>query len=325
MIKLLIDNSIPAIDTNFAPHFQITRYCNSLDIPQLLEDNEVIVCRTNTQINDDLLANSNIKLIGAASSGTEHIKTSSIPIVDAKGCNSAAVCDYIFAILANLKISNTKTIGIIGFGNVGSLLAQRLMMFDFKIQVFDPFVFKPKALAVENFLEITKTDVIIICPNYHTDTLFPTHHLINNDFFERLSANKLIINTSRGNIVDEAALISNWSGFFCTDVFQNEPYVNSELVAKARICTPHIAGHSIEAKLRITATLSKKIHSFFKLDFNPDNLHHTIPIRKASWQEDILNYYNPEFESQQLKKNHSPTNFKALRQRHIRHEFEFID
>ncbi len=324
MLKLLIDNTIPNIDVAFSKHFQISRYLPHEDISSLLKNQDVLVCRSYSQITNNMINHSQLKVIATASSGSEHIQVTRLPIIDAKGCNAAAVCDYIFSIFAKININTQQTIGIIGYGHVGSLLSQRLHDFGYTIKIYDPLTSVPSLWACD-FQDIKACEVILLHANYHQDGPFGTHHLINEHFLSQLTDNTILINASRGSIIDEKALLkSSWQGIFCTDVYEGEPLPNPDIIERATICTPHIAGHSIEAKARITDIVSQKIHHFFKLPYEVQETYHKIQIQKDFWKSDILDYYDPSHETQILKKDDSKEAFLELRAKHHRHEFEFV-
>lgn len=323
MPKLLIDSSIPYIDTYFSKHFEVTCYQNTDELKKNLPHQEVLVCRTHTRIDAKQLGNHQLRLIATASSGRDHIKlpNASVPILDAKGANAWAVSDYILCVLAQLKISTQHNIGIIGFGHVGKTLGQRLSALNYQLKIHDPFILVPEPWHATQD-EILNSDIILIHCEYHHQIPNPTHHLINAMVFKKLMPHTILINAARGDIVDEKALLeSPWTGIYCTDVYQNEPQIQAEIIQRATLCTPHIAGHSIEAKERITKVIANQVHAFFQLktEFQNESKKQLIPL--STWQQDILKHYDPMNETRLLKAHSNPQYFTQLRSLHQRHEF----
>lgn len=320
MLKILFDHHIPYIEELFSKHFELTSYEDKDELNDKIQSQDILICRSNTVISDELIQNSPIQCIATASSGSEHIhiQNPNITVMDARGGNAHAVSDYILCVLAELNIPNTTSIGIIGYGFVGQLLSNRLKALGFKLKVYDPL-----QNLTTNFDDILQSQVILVHPNYHCNPPYSTHHLLSDDFFKKISNQTILINASRGKILDEAALLhSQWKGIFCTDVYQNEPHVNAKVIERAEICTPHIAGHSLEAKRNISDIIAQKIHHHFQLNYQSNNTKHQLILPQNNWQMEALKIYSPRIESQALKTNCSAEHFLRLRKAHHRPEFE---
>lgn len=324
MPKLLIDASISQIDTYFSEHFEVTRYTNTQELIAQLPKQDALVCRANMTIDSNVLQNNQLSVIATASSGRDHIirPNSSIPILDARGANAWAVSDYVLCVLAHLKVATNKTIGIIGYGHVGKTLSKRLCALNYNIKIHDPWVKIPERYKAD-IQEIFSCPVILIHCNHHHLSPYPSHHLITSDCFEKLSAETIVINAARGSIVDEEALLkSRWQGLYCTDVYQHEPNINPNIIHRANICTPHIAGHCVEAKTRIIEIISEQLHTFFGFQTTFQNPIKKQKVSKENWQTDILKQYDPIHETKLLKDLPSIENFLYLRNKHLRHELD---
>jgi len=173
-------------------------------------------------------------------------------------------------------------------------------------------------------------DVISLHTPLITSGNHPTANLINHEFLSKLKPGTIIINAARGNIVDEQAILANHHLLYCCDVFANEPNPNPALIDYATLCTPHIAGHSIEAKSRATKIISEKIHHLFDLPPPCMSIQTSgdIIITPDNWLETCLRIYDPNLETQRLKQlaqdKNNPYYFSQLRQRHnTRHDFVF--
>jgi erythronate-4-phosphate dehydrogenase len=320
MLKILFDHSIPNIEELFSSHFELSSYQHQSELKEQIRTHDILICRATTQITPELIKHSAVQCIATASSGSDHIhiQNPKIKVMDAKGGNAHAVGDYILCTLAELNIVNKTSIGIIGHGHVGKALNLRLKSLGFDVKVYAPTHNLPTS-----FSEMMQSNVILVHPNYHTNPPYSTHHLLSHDFFKNISEQTVVINASRGKILDEQALLaSSWKGVFCTDVYQNEPDINPDIMQRASICTPHIAGHTIEAKSKISEILAKKIHEYFKKKFEVKDHQNLTLISQKNWQEEVLKIYSPKFETDSLKKDSSAKHFLELRKAHLRHEFE---
>lgn len=338
MIKIIADASLPDLSDFFQPPFQLTSFTAGPDWYQQIQEHDVLLCRSTLKIDTALLADTRISCIATVSSGTDHIVETdpqkSIQIIDAKGANACAVADYVIACLAHCQQHNYvqgKHAGVIGAGAVGSAVTLRLRELGFHVSCYDPL----RAVHDHQFLsceleELLGCDLLCVHANLHDQRPYASRHLLEKHFLLQLKAGTVIINAARGDIVDEAALLScSQSLHYCTDVYAVEPEVSRALVNYATLCTPHIAGHSIEARSRGLHLVSQKLHHYFGLSSSEKHNHATDLLFQslpcASWQEAILSLYDPEVETYKLKQatNLSKT-FLDLRKAHRhRHEFHY--
>src|SRR5215216_4685059 len=246
-IKLIADASLPALDLAFPTPFLLFKYKNEEELVAHLKNQEILLCRSSLKIDKAFLKESSLKTVATASSGVDHIDQDylnhqGIRLVDAKGSNALAVADYILASLAYLQKEQGfkgKKIGIVGLGEVGTVVAKRLAYLGFHLSYYDPFV----ASFSQNWKDILSSDLISLHANLHDKQPFPTRRLCNADFFAQLKPKAILINTARGEIVDEQSLLTaNKDFIYCTDVFSHEPAIHEEVIARATIATPHIAG-----------------------------------------------------------------------------------
>lgn len=331
-MKILADATLPHLDTYFPHPFEVTVYHSLHDIATQLHGHDILLCRSTLKIHPTMLANTAIRCVATASSGTDHIAMSALTsqqatLFSAKGCNAHAVADYVIASLAWLDRHHQcpgKKIGIIGVGAVGQCVAQRLLQQKFDIYYCDPLKAPYDTTRQYHGIEaLINCDILLIHANLHDEAPYATRHLLNESFLSQLKPHTVIINAARGGIVDEQALLSlPFPLTYCTDVFANEPQINPAIVDYATLCTPHIAGHSIEAKERAIAFLSEQLHRHYHL---PSPQWHRLqihaPHRGESSFETMLLHYNPWHETQQLK--NAPCYkeaFLALRRSHVRRE-----
>ena len=260
------------------------------------------------------------------------LKSQNIQIIDAKGCNAISVADYVVATLAYLEqhhLIKGKKAGIIGMGQVGTKVFSRLDALAFHIKTFDPLKAEKETLFQSCELnDLSDCDVLCIHAELHDTAPHPSRDLINQDFLNQLKPGCIIINASRGGIVNEEAIIHTpQSLIYCTDVYLNEPNINKHIIEKATLCTPHIAGHSLEAKYNAVAMVSREIHRLMSLpepEFaKPEFSIKTTLIENKSWQELIRSIYDPATESNLLKEaDNLELAFLNRRKNHqFRHDF----
>lgn len=231
-----------------------------------VKDADILIVRSITNVNADLLKESQVKFVGTATIGTDHIdleylKKHNITFADAKGCNADSVAEYVFT--AIMKVASTrdislveKIIGVVGIGNIGSRVVGIAESFGMNILKNDPPL-ERKGIG-NNYTsldEVLKADIITFHVPMNLAGPDKTFHLLNKNNLGQLKSGAIIINTSRGSVIDNNALLneSNNKDFeLILDVWENEPEVNNKLLQKTKIATPHIAGYSFEGKVNGT-------------------------------------------------------------------------
>ena len=207
-----------------------------------VRDADVLVVRTRTRIDESLLRESHVRLVCTATIGFDHIDTAycdahGIRWISCPGCNAQAVCDYIEEVLNELKVAGT--IGVLGVGHVGSLVARMAAQKGFKVLLNDP----PKGIGVSLDEIARKCDIV----TFHVPLDSKTYHLCDEAFLKKSKPGALIINAARGGVVDERALIHSGHPFVL-DTWENEPRINTDVLAQAQLASMHIAGYSVEGK-----------------------------------------------------------------------------
>ncbi len=250
-----------------------------------VQNADALLVRSITDVSQELLKGSSIKFVGSATSGLDHVDlefldSQNIYFKDTKGCNANAVVDYCFIALRKLnyltaeKLPSLK-IGIIGYGAIGSLFAQKLNALGATVLINDPPLERMKNIdkvvlpRFSRFEEIANCDVISIHTPLINSGDFPTRNLIDEDFLQQLPENTLLINSCRGGVVNERAVLDILDTrndiLFVFDVWKNEPSISAELVSKAQLATPHIAGYSMESKLAAVLSLRDEFVDYFQL------------------------------------------------------------
>lgn len=320
-MRIVADSNILSIksyladiaDLQLVPGREITR--------ENLRNADVLLVRSTTRVDAELLRGTPVKFVGSATSGTDHIdleylRSAKIFFADARGSNANAVVDYCFAALAfavlhrNLQL-DLCTVGLVGAGHVGGLVAQKLAALGIAVQVCDPPLLEmlraaspasPEGVAAtgaetimqgrpvpprsifRNLDEVLQCDVISLHVPLILDGKYKTYKLLGERELRQLKPNATLINTCRGSVVDEPALIDKLrtrADLTCiVDVWDNEPNVDLELIARADIATPHIAGYSKDAKQAATMMLLDAMSRYFELPvFEPGQRLVPVQIR----------------------------------------------
>lgn len=330
-MKILADASLPYLERLFSKPFELYYYHDEVSLRDALPHYDILLCRSTLKVNAALLQNSKIQCVATASSGIDHIdigylSEQNIQWFDAKGANAESVADYILATMAYLSIHHQpigRRVGVMGAGEVGMRVIARLRSLGLDVFVYDPLKTHLTTCSFETFKQC---DILCIHANLHDIPPHATRLALNADFFESIKPHTVIINAARGGIIDEQALLCTHKNIlYCTDVYQNEPNIDSNIVQYATLCTPHIAGHSVEAKANTVYELSLKLHAYY--DLKPPNRPKIsldpVTITTTTWETQVLSLYNPYHETRALKNAaHKKNTFMALRAAHcFRHQF----
>jgi len=260
-MKLLIDDAVYAHQEIFGSFGEIVALPGRDINRDVVQDCDALIVRSRTQVNEELLKGSKIKFVGSTVAGLDHIdenylKQSNIAFSSAQGCNANAVAEYVISALANLAVDYNfdlpkKTLGIIGVGNVGSRLNTLAKQLGIKTLLNDP----PRQARESNagFVELNEAlsaDIV----SFHTPLTFtgdhPSAHLLATHNFDLISKDTIVINAARGGIIDEDIWQKIQTKANVIDCWRNEPNINLTLRQSAYWATPHIAGHSVDAKFK---------------------------------------------------------------------------
>jgi erythronate-4-phosphate dehydrogenase len=349
MIRIVADDKIPFLkgvldnyaEIKYVPGKQITR--------EMLKNADAILVRTRTKCTDSLLQGTGVKFIGTATIGFDHIDTNfcekhNIIWTNAPGCNSSSVQQYIAAALLKLQKDNNfrlveKTIGIVGVGNVGSKVEKIARALGMNVLLNDP----PRARKEGNYNFVSldeilsKSDLVTLHVPLNIVGEDATYHLMNDKTFKKMRKGAWFFNSSRGEVTETAALmkalVSGKLGGAVLDVWENEPDIDTGLMEKAFLATPHIAGYSADGKANGTAMVVNSLCSFFGIPLKkwyPENIPQPpvslIKIQGAGKsgeeiiREAVFHTYN--IEKDDLKLRRSPQDFEKHRGEYpLRREF----
>lgn len=358
-MKIVVDDKIPYIREKLAVLADDVVYLRGAEIcAEDVRDADALVVRTRTRCVRRLLAGSRVQFVATATIGFDHIDTdymaeAGIAWTNCPGCNAGSVAQYLECSLLLLQQQKGldlqhATIGIVGCGHVGSkvkAVAERLGM---RVLVCDPPLAQQEANSqaptANSFVQMDvieqEADVITFHVPLTRDGQYATWHLGNGDFFHRLSRVPYIINTSRGEVVDNISLLRALEEGrvrdVILDVWEGEPNVNLDLLDKVFIGTPHIAGYSADGKVNADNMVIDALCQHFSLPHPGHILPPSLPADLAisHWQLAVsqepratsqkpisaLNLYNPLIDSEKLKAD--PSKFEFLRNNYpLRREY----
>lgn len=226
---------------------------------------QALLVRSVTQVNATLLANTPVGFVGSATIGTDHVNTQfldeqGIVFANAAGCSKHSVAQYVLTAILTLHPTYARQpikLGIIGLGNIGSTLARYAQFFGWQVLGYDPLLPASASNNCELATLYQNADVISLHVPLTTakQSQYPTYRLIDTAALEQMPVDTLLINSARGQVIDEADLLANikkTNRQVVLDVFFNEPTLSRELLDNITLVTPHIAGYTLEGKLRGT-------------------------------------------------------------------------
>lgn len=272
-MKIVADKDVPFLNGVFEPYAEVV-YKRGSDIgPDDVKDADALITRTRTRCDAALLDGSSVKIIASATIGTDHVDREwcdarGIVVRNAPGCNAGGVMEYVFcalyAVAARKAIPLTgKTLGIVGVGHVGRRIESMGRRLGFKILLCDP----PRAAAEGSFgfcsldTLLASSDIVTL----HVPLDDSTRGMASAAFFKKMKPGAFFINASRGEVVDDAALLHAIPhlGPVIIDTWNNEPDINRDLLDAVDIATPHIAGYSYQGKQNGTAAAVRAIAHYF--------------------------------------------------------------
>ena len=327
-MKVIVDDKIPYIRGQIERLADEVCYLPGSSIGKDdVRDADVLIVRTRTRCDRELLEGSSVRLIVTPTIGFDHIDTTyceaaGIQWTNCPGCNANSVCHYVHhALEATDRLNPSYTIGIVGVGHVGSLVAADLEACGMKVLLCDPprqraqgegQKAKGNGLAsqLSTFLDLATIQAEADIITFHTPLTkegpYATYHMADQSFFRQLPHRPLIINASRGGVVDNEALLRALDEGLIADAvidtWEGEPAINRELLHRVAIATPHVAGYSADGKANATRMSLEAVARFMGADFVPQIV---LPDAPCLSVETLLD------DSRQLKQY--PDRFEEMR------------
>ncbi len=341
MVTVLADAHLPYLDSFLGETCNIIRFETAEQVTQKASQADALLVRTTLKLRESAhwLKSTPIKFIGSATAGTDHLdipylNSLGMVVNNAPGCNARAVAEYVVTCMlefVDFDIASLKklTVGIAGYGHTGSSVAEILQKLGVSFRAYDPPLEQTNANFKScSFSDFLSCDILTLHVPFTTDSEFLTQHMLGS---HSQPDAKLIINASRGGVIDEDWLVDFFidrkSGIAMTDVWVNEPNINLQLLKKSRISTPHIAGYSRQAKRNASFMICKELCNFFGIDLMDDaklQIPKLLPLEANSLKEAVRNSHILYELNTKLRQN--PQSFSSLRNDHtLRNEFGMFE
>ncbi len=338
-MKVIADKNIPFLKGVLEPFADMIYLPGDEISNDHIKDADALLIRTRTKCNEELLKKSKISFIGTATIGSDHIdkdycEKSGIKWVAAEGCNSNAVLQYITSALCHLSVRynfdlKDKTLGVVGVGNIGKKVVRLAEEIGMRVLLNDPPRERNEGKCGFHSLKVLKQecDIITFHVPLNHEGEDKTFHLCDENFLSGTIKDTIIINSSRGGVIDEKALIrfiENRHLLACVlDVYEKEPMIDHHLLHHLTFATSHIAGYSLDGKANGTTAVVNKLSKHFNLPYTSweanigesENLSVNIDYPGKSFQEiltDIVRQIYPITEDDKKLRN-NPENFEELR------------
>lgn len=347
-MKIVADAHIPYINDYFASYGELVLK-NGRDIhAEDVKDADILLVRSITRVDQSMLRSSSLKLVGSVTAGADHVDAAwlaenNIAYAVASGFNAPPVADYVVSIIAALQakkvLGQKAKIALIGVGHVGRLVQSHLLALGFEVLLCDPL----RAQQETDFIsiplqEIEGVDLISLHVPLTRSGAHPTYHFIDKTFLARQKSGCVLLNASRGAVINHEDLLSHGEHLhWCFDVWENEPNINKTILDKTLLATPHIAGYSVQSKIRgidsiyraacelgiiMPKAITPKSMPTQRLEFS---------LQPHHWQDIVLGVFNPlvmtaMMRYQLLNEDRGGRVFDEMRnQFNYRHEFAFTE
>ncbi|GAB5521489.1 MAG: 4-phosphoerythronate dehydrogenase [Rhodothermales bacterium] len=305
-LRILADENIPFVEVAFAHLGPIQRKPGRAITSTDVQEADVLLVRSVTQVNAALLAGSPVQFVGTATIGTDHIDTvylaeNGICFASAPGSNADSVVEFVLAALLTVAQRTQatvrgKTLGIVGAGNIGQRMAERMPALGLRVLVNDPPLAEAGHPQASSFVSLdtilAESDIVSLHVPLTHDGPHATHHLIGAAQLEQMNPDAWLVNACRGAVVDnqalKAALQKGHLGACILDVWDPEPDLDPELLQLVDVGAPHIAGYSFDGKAAGTIMLYDALMAH--LDEVPQWDPETILTPSA---EDVLDVHPP--------------------------------
>jgi erythronate-4-phosphate dehydrogenase len=335
-MKIVADTQIPFLKGLLEPFAEVVYLPGHEIKKEHILDADALIIRSRTRCDRELLEGTTVKFIGTTAIGYDHIdvdycEVKHITWVNAAGCNSRAVAQWVTSSLLSLAKKygfalKEKTLGIIGVGQCGQKVERYARLLGMKIILNDPP--RSRVEGEKNFDSldriIEESDIITLHPTLEKEGPDKTFHLLDSTFFSKLTKKIFLINSSRGKIVDNKALkqaIIEGKIIDCAiDCWENEPDIDSFLLKNCLITTPHIAGYTADGKVNATRVVINQLKKCFNLNMTEETT--ALPVSETPVLTipkncpdkvgySLIKAYNPLIDSNRLKE--TPEKFELIR------------
>ncbi len=313
---ILIDKHIPYISGRLEKKAEVRYLDQDQFTPENVAEAAGLVIRTRTLCNRDLLENSKVRFIATATIGTDHIdlpycESRGIKVANAPGCNAPGVSQYVWSSLMRMGFDPAKDrLGIVGCGNVGGIVKEWADILSVETLVSDP----PKGINTPLEELLRTCDAITLHTPLTRTGEHSTYHLIGEKEIALMKPGAILVNASRGPVVDSKALkqaMKEGKIKAVIDTWEGEPEIDRDLLQLVTIATPHIAGYSRQGKERASRMALEATAEYFGITADISGLTGLYETPQSLSGEIITGSYDPFTDDSALR--HNPSAFEALR------------
>lgn len=310
-VRIVIDENIPQAQV-FTQFGQVIKRPGRAINADDVRDADALIVRSITQVSQQLLQGSSVRFVGTCTIGTDHLdidylNAQSIKWTNAPGCNAQAVVEYVLAVLQVLaqrtgKQLSEQVYGIVGVGQVGQRLADLLTGLGYQVLLCDPPRQHGDLSSTQDYVDLptilAECDVVSVHTPLTTSARWPTHHLFAEQQLNALRSGAWLINAARGAVVCNQSLLQCLRQrndlAVALDVWEPEPEFNPELAALCQLATPHIAGYSLDGKIRGTEMIFNAFCQHFALQATsavtyPEPVLKSVTVNASASAQQVLN------------------------------------
>ncbi|MCH5224854.1 MAG: 4-phosphoerythronate dehydrogenase [Muribaculaceae bacterium] len=324
---IIVDSAVPFMEGRLPGEVELKPLPGDKITPEAIHDADALIVRTRTRCDRQLLEGSKVRLVATATIGTDHIdihwcESNGVRVCNAPGCNAPGVAQYVWSALLRSGFNPKKhTLGIVGYGHVGQIVAQWGRQMGVRLLINDP-PRQASGLQDADYLPLREVLQNSDAVTLHVPLDETTRGLISAEELSLMKPGAILVNTSRGGIVKESdlkPLLKSGSLKAIVDVWENEPDYDRELAGMALFATPHIAGYSAEGKKRATAMSLRALSQELGIPVNLSGLECIPSIDGPIKPSIILDSYDPSLDS--LTQTPTKNQFETLRNNYnYRHE-----
>ncbi|MDX1732856.1 MAG: 4-phosphoerythronate dehydrogenase [Halioglobus sp.] len=278
-IRVLVDENIPGVEHFLGPAVRVARTAGRRLQPADLAGFDALLVRSVTLVNEQLLAGSAVSFVGTATSGFDHVDRAYLAAADiefayAPGSNATSVVEYVLAAIAAdgrmlERLLDGGGVGVVGYGQVGSRLVRCLRAMGIQCLVYDPWLDQASIEGAAELDDVLRSDVVCLHCELTDQLPWPSRHLVGRRELQQMRDDALLVNASRGSVVDQRALLEATGAAgprVVLDVWENEPDLEPALLDRVFLGTAHIAGYSLDGKVRAARMLCERLHTCFGLE-----------------------------------------------------------
>jgi len=301
IMKIICATSIPFATEAFGPLGELQVLDPRNITPAAVKDAEVLICRSTLKVNKALLEGSSLKFAATCTIGNDHmdlayLEQKGITHFTAAGCNANSVAEYLTCALLALARRHRfrlrdKTIGVIGVGNVGSLVVKKASALGMRVLLNDPpLLDKIKDSRYQPLEEVlAEADILTVHVPLTKTGKYPTFHLADRQFLTRARPGCIFINAARGAVMDSESFLSARSKgiikYAVIDCWEGEPAFRPDVMKAADLATPHIAGYSFEGRVMGTVLAYRRLCQFLNITptFNHEAMMPPPPVPEINY------------------------------------------